>query len=388
MKFWQVFIITIAGGLVVSAGGIALSDIGQYSVMPPSVATIKMLGHRDRADLAAAFILAFAVLSVAMSILTFRVDLHRLGKIYSRMSSNASEVPADVVGSLAIEDAVRKISDAILIDGITGKRKHDISLDGQRVMRLEIQRDYVRRLFLLQAASLALGVGYHILFASAAESSESVLAELLQWSAFTPVIVVLSGGALLWMDQLADWAITEIVANLRYATDNDHRPILTNGVSYTRDQIEPVLTKHLERIEIANEGLYQRVAEFLVSNRLLRQTKMETADDVANLEKMLREFVGDIRPIVERITSEQEGLQAAVRKQALELASISRRQSDAATKLEMIDSTLSRLARVVPNAPQQVQVRSDLKGKAQSGTVVRNLENLLSDLAGKNKPRG
>src|SRR6185312_1699119 len=141
MKFWQVFIITIAGGLVVSAGGIALSDIGQYSVMSPSVATIKMLGHRDRADFAAAFILAFAVLSVAMSILTFRVDLHRLGKIYTRMSSNASEVSADTVGSLAIEDAVRKISHAILIDGITGK--HDISLVGQRVMRLEIQRDYV-----------------------------------------------------------------------------------------------------------------------------------------------------------------------------------------------------------------------------------------------------
>jgi len=381
MKFWQVFIITIAGGLVVSAGGIALSDIGQYSVMSPSVATIKMLGHRDRADLAAAFILAFAVLSVAMSILTFRVDLHRLGKIYTRMSSNASEVSADTVGSLAIEDAVRKISHAILIDGITGK--HDISLVGQRVMRLEIQRDYVRRLFLLQAASLALGVGYHILFASAAKSSESLLAEFLQLSVFASMIVVLSGGALLWMDQLTDWAITELVTNLRYAPGNDHPPILTDDVSYAWNQIEPALAKHLERIEIANEGLYQRVAEFLVSNRLLSQNEMETTVDIANLEKSLREFVGDIRPIVERITSEQEGLQAAVRMQALELASIGKRQSDAVTKLEMIDLTLNRLARAVPSAPQQAQARPDLKGKVQSGTVVRNLENLLSDLGDK-----
>ena len=383
MRSWQVFIAAIAGGLVVSAGGIALSDIDQYFGRSLSVATIKMLGQRDRAELAAAFILAFAVLSVAMSILTFRVDLSRLGKIYSRVSLNASEVPA---GSLAIEDAARKIGDAIIVDGITGKRKHDIGLDGQRVMRLEIQRAYVRRLFLLQAATLALGVAYHILFASAGESSKSILVEFLQWSVFASVIVVLSGGALLWMDQLADWAITEIVTNLRYATENDHRPNLTDGVSYTWNQIEPALTKHLERIEIANEGLYQRVAEFLISNRLLRQNKMETADDVANLEKMLRQFVGDIRPIVERIKSEQEGLQAAVRKQGLELTSIGKRQSDAVTKLEMIDSTLNRLARVVPNAPQQVEVRSDLKGKVQSGTVVRNLENLLSDLAGKNKP--
>src|SRR6185312_15049636 len=78
----------------------------------------------------------------------FRVDLSRLGKIYSRVSLNASEVPA---GSLAIEDAVRKIGDAIIVDGITGKRRHDIGLDGQRVLRLEIQHAHVRRLFLLQA---------------------------------------------------------------------------------------------------------------------------------------------------------------------------------------------------------------------------------------------
>src|SRR6185437_8414996 len=214
MRSWQVFIAAIAGGLVVSAGGIALSDIDQYFGRSLSVATIKMLGQRDRAELAAAFILAFGLLSVAMSILTFRVDLSRLGKIYSRMSLNASEVPADIVGSLAIEDAARKIGDAIIGDGITGKRKHDIGLDGQRVMRLEIQRAYVRRLFLLQAATLALGVAYHILFASAAESSKSILAEFLQWSVFASVIIVLSGGALLWMDQLADWAITEIVTNL------------------------------------------------------------------------------------------------------------------------------------------------------------------------------
>jgi len=384
MKLWQIVVVAVVGSIVVSVGSIVLPDINQYPSKSVSIATIKILAQKDLADLAAVFVMAFAVLSVAMSILAFRIDLRRLVKFYGRLSRFSSEIPANLVGSLPMEEAARKIGDTILEDGITGEPKHLITLDMQRAMRLETQRAYVQRLLLLQASTLVLGVVYQFLFTNVSESSKDILPQFLHWSVFVPAIIVLTGGTLLWMDELAEWVITEIVTNFRYAREKDHRPVANDSVS--PGEIEPILMKHLERIEIANEGLYQRVAEFLVSSRLFREKSMDSAKDIDDLEKSIRELLGGIRPVAERISSEQEGIQAAIRKQTLELASISKRQGDTATKLEVIDSTLNRLARVIPNSPQQGQVRADPKSKIQSTAVVRTLENLLSDLADKNKP--
>src|SRR6185437_5516022 len=356
-------------------------DIGQYPAASFSLATFKILAQRDLATLVAAFVIAFAVLSFTISILAFRLDLHRLAQLYAHLSRTAPETPANIVGNFAIENAARKIGDAIRLDPITGRRINIVTLDMQRTMRLETQRVYVQRFLLLQTMALSLSVVYQIFLPNGGEFPKNILAEFIQWSVFFPAIIVLTGGTLLWMDQLADWAISEIVANFPYARGNDHSPIVAQD---TAGEIEPILMKHLERIEIANEGLYQRVAEFLISNRLFREKSMDTANEIENLEKFLREFVGGIRPVVERVSSEQEGLQAAIRKQALELASISKRQGDTATKLEMIDSTLNRLARV--NSNSLSQIRSDPKSKGQSGTVVRDLENLLSELAEKSNP--
>src|SRR6185312_12804639 len=280
MRFWQIVVAVIVGSAIVSMGAIALSDIGQYPFTSLSLGTFKILAQRDLAALVAAFVIAFAVFSFIISILAFKIDVHRLAQFYVHLSRTAPETPGNIVGNVAIEKAGRKIADAIRLDRITGRRKSIVTLDMQRTMRLETQRAYIQRLFLLQTVALSLSVVYQIFLANGGEFQKNILTEFIQWSIFFLAIIVLTGGTLLWMDDLADWAVSEIVANFHYARENDHSPIAQD----TAGEIEPVLMKHLERLEIANEGLYQRVAEFLISNRLFREKSIGTANEIESLE--------------------------------------------------------------------------------------------------------